>query len=113
MVSDDNDKTAKKRTRLFAARAPKKATDHAAQGEPGFDGGPLAEPVGDVAAPEAAASEAAASEAAVTEAAVTEVAAPRRRRRPTPARGRTTREVHDASTSPIHPHWGGWFIRPV
>lgn len=47
MVSDDNEKTAKKRTRLFASRAPKKASDHAAQSEPGFDGGPLAEPVVD------------------------------------------------------------------
>ncbi|MDX2025883.1 MAG: ribonuclease E/G, partial [Microcella sp.] len=44
MVSDENEKTAKKRTRLFASRAPKKASDHAAQGEPGFDGSPLAEP---------------------------------------------------------------------
>ncbi len=50
MVSDENEKTAKKRTRLFAARAPKKATDHAAQGEPGFDGGPLAEPIDDATA---------------------------------------------------------------
>ncbi|OYX54834.1 MAG: ribonuclease E/G, partial [Micrococcales bacterium 32-70-13] len=45
MVSDDNEKTTKKRTRLFASRAPKKASEHAAQSEPGFDGGPLAAPV--------------------------------------------------------------------
>ena len=44
MVSGENDKTAKKRTRLFASRVPKKASDHAAEGEPGFDGGPLGEP---------------------------------------------------------------------
>ncbi|MBX9719300.1 MAG: Rne/Rng family ribonuclease [Microbacteriaceae bacterium] len=44
MVSDDNEKTTKKRTRLFASRAPKKASEHAAQSVPGFDGGPLAEP---------------------------------------------------------------------
>ena len=47
MVSDDNEKTAKKRTRLFASRAPKKASDHAAQGEPGFDGALVTEPVDD------------------------------------------------------------------
>ena len=47
MVSDDNEKTAKKRTRLFASRAPKKASDHAAQGEPGFDGALVAEPADD------------------------------------------------------------------
>ncbi|MEN9620826.1 MAG: hypothetical protein RL499_1019, partial [Actinomycetota bacterium] len=51
MVSDDNDKTAKKRTRLFASRAPKKASDHAAKGEPGFDAGALAEPADEVTAP--------------------------------------------------------------
>ena len=49
MVSDDNvndDQVApKKRGRLFGKVSPKKATEHAAQGEPGFDDGPLAEPV--------------------------------------------------------------------
>ncbi|WP_439564380.1 Rne/Rng family ribonuclease [Microcella sp.] len=54
MVSDDNEKTTKKRTRLFASRAPKKASEHAAQSEPGFDGGPLAEPVDDASAAPAA-----------------------------------------------------------
>lgn len=44
MVSDDKDKTAKKRTRLFAGRAPKKATEHAAQSDPGFAGGIVPEP---------------------------------------------------------------------
>ncbi|MFN4002347.1 ribonuclease E/G [Microcella sp.] len=51
MVSDDNEKTSKKRTRLFASRTPKKASEHAAQSEPGFDGGPLAEPVAEAPAP--------------------------------------------------------------
>ena len=49
MVSDDNtndDTTApKKRTRLFGKATPKKASEHAGQGEPGFDDRPLAEPV--------------------------------------------------------------------
>ncbi|UYN84611.1 MAG: Rne/Rng family ribonuclease [Microcella sp.] len=48
MVSDDNlndESTApKKRTRLFGGRAPKRATDHASQSEPGFDAAHLAEP---------------------------------------------------------------------
>lgn len=54
MVSDDdtneNQTAPKKRARLFTSRAPKKASDHAAQSDPGFDGGPLAEPVTDAAA---------------------------------------------------------------
>lgn len=69
MVSDENDKTAKKRTRLFASRAPKKASDHAAQGEPGFDGGPLAEPADETDALTTDAAAAAATEAAPAEAA--------------------------------------------
>ena len=48
MVSDDNqndDQTApKKRGRLFGKVSPKKASEHASQGAPGFDDGPLAEP---------------------------------------------------------------------
>jgi ribonuclease E len=57
MVNDENDttgttaenaekaeKASKKRARLFGGLAPKKASDHAAKAEPGFDGGPLAEP---------------------------------------------------------------------
>lgn len=68
MVSDENDKTAKKRTRLFASRAPKKASDHAAQGEPGFDGGPLAEPADETDALTTDAAAAAATEAAPVEA---------------------------------------------
>ena len=54
MVNDENDtarsesatteKTTKKRTRLFGGLAPKKATEHAAKAETGFDEGHLAEP---------------------------------------------------------------------
>lgn len=69
MVSDENDKTAKKRTRLFASRAPKKASDHAAQGEPGFDGGPLAEPADETDALTTDAAAAAPAEAAPADAA--------------------------------------------
>ena len=43
MVSDDNNKPVKKRTRLFASRAPKKATEHASKSDPGFAGNPVAE----------------------------------------------------------------------
>lgn len=43
MVSDENEKTAKKRTRLFTSRAPKKASDHAANSATGIDGIALAE----------------------------------------------------------------------
>ena len=54
MVSDDNtndDTTApKRRTRLFGKATPKKASEHAGKGEPGFDDGPLAEPIVDQAA---------------------------------------------------------------
>ncbi len=69
MVSDENDKTAKKRTRLFASRAPKKASHHAAQGEPGFDGGPLAEPADETDALTTDAAAAARAEAAPADAA--------------------------------------------
>jgi len=41
---DKAEKSSKKRARLFGGLAPKKASDHAAHAEPGFDGGPLAEP---------------------------------------------------------------------
>lgn len=100
MVNDENntagsEKPGRKRTRLFGGLAPKKASDHAAQAETGFDEGHLAEPdltepalpatdapaepaAPEPAAPEAAAPEAAAPEAAeapVTEAPVTEAAA--------------------------------------
>ena len=58
MVSDDNtndDTTApKKRTRLFGKATPKKASEHAGKGEPGFDDGPLAEPAADTVAEPAA-----------------------------------------------------------
>ena len=58
MVSDDNtndDTTApKKRTRLFGKATPKKASEHAGKGEPGFDEGPLAEPAADAVADPAA-----------------------------------------------------------
>lgn len=74
MVSDENDKTAKKRTRLFASRAPKKASDHAAQGEPGFDGGPLAEPADETDALTTDAAAAAPAEAAPAEAAPADAA---------------------------------------
>ncbi|MBA4247124.1 MAG: ribonuclease E/G [Microbacterium sp.] len=74
MVSDENDKTAKKRTRLFASRAPKKASDHAAQGEPGFDGGPLAEPADETDALTTDAAAAAPAEAAPADAAPADVA---------------------------------------
>lgn len=73
MVSDENDKTAKKRTRLFASRAPKKASHHAAQGEPGFDGGPLAEPADETDALTTDAAAAARAEAAPAEAAPADV----------------------------------------
>ena len=42
MVNDET--TPKKRTRLFGGLAPKKASDHAAKAETGFDEGHLAEP---------------------------------------------------------------------
>ncbi len=42
MVNDDT--TPKKRTRLFGGLAPKKASEHAAKAETGFDAGPLADP---------------------------------------------------------------------
>lgn len=71
MVSDDNEKTTKKRARLFASRTPKKASEHAAQGEPGFDDGPLAstaeEPTGGSAVIESAESATDAANAVSTE----------------------------------------------
>lgn len=78
MVNDENDTTGsaaanadtttKKRARLFGGLAPKKASDHAAKAEPGFDGAPLAEPdPSEAALPAAAAPEAVPTEAAVSE----------------------------------------------
>jgi ribonuclease E len=66
MVNDENDtvgsesakadRSTKKRARIFGGLAPKKASDHAAKAEPGFDGAPLAEPDPSEAALPAAAS---------------------------------------------------------
>lgn len=78
MVNDENDTTGsesakadtttKKRARLFGGLAPKKASDHAAKAEPGFDGTPLAEPdPSEAALPAAASPEAVPTEAAVSE----------------------------------------------
>jgi len=79
MVSDENTNdekaTPKKRTRLFGKTTPKKASEHASQSEPGFDGGPLAEPEA-VVATDAAADGAVAPEPEPAEAAESAPAEP-------------------------------------
>ncbi len=78
MVNDENDTagsesakadtSTKKRARIFGGLAPKKASDHAAKAEPGFDGAPLAEPdPSEAALPAAASPETVPTEAAVSE----------------------------------------------
>jgi ribonuclease E len=84
MVNDENDttgsesasaaKASRKRTRLFGGLAPKKASDHAAKAETGFDEGHLAEP--DLSEPALPATDAPAEPAAAAEQPAVEEPAP-------------------------------------